>query len=187
MHQVEDDGACAVLPPAFRSRATASTPRPHSFALPTTLFRILHRADTIFRPFFSIYIYTRFFSSFQKFSKNCNNDYRTSLIGIVSFNTLVLTRNDLPPSSSPPFSFSGRVGEDDRCRMERRERCNIGGVASFFVHDSTTIISRTYFTQLLSFLFILLLLLLLLHHPAFSLGFDRRGTRSERANGQEVR
>lgn len=135
---------------------------------------------------FYIYIYIRFFSSFQKFSKNCNNDYRTSLIGIVSFNTLVLTRNDLPPSSSPPFSFSGRVGEDDRCRMERRERCNIGGVASFFVHDSTTIISRTYFTQLLSFLFILLLLLLL-HHPAFSLGFDRRGTRSERANGQEVR
>lgn len=165
-------------------------PQPQPLAPTRSLFQQLSFVSFIVRirsfVLSFLYIYIRFFSSFQKFSKNCNNDYRTSLIGIVSFNTLVLTRNDLPPSSSPSFSFSGRIGEDDRCRMERRERCNIGGVASFFVHDSTTIISRTYFTQLLSFLFILLLLLLL-HHPAFSLGFDRRGTRSERANGQEVR
>lgn len=148
----------------------------------TTLFRVSFiariRSSTL-RPFFNpcACVPRLYFSFFQQFSKSRNNDsiitnVRSTWI-IVRPRTLVLTRNDPPLRPlSLSLSPSGRVGEDDRCRMERRERCNTDGVASLFrlrfYHDY---LSLAYFTRLLSSLLILLLLLLL--HPVFSLGFDR--------------
>lgn len=104
-------------PPLIRS-SNNSLSYPSSRGYNLSLFVVLS--------FLYIYVCVCIFLSFKKFSKNYINC--TRFIGVVSFRS----ENACFDEKRSPLSLSLFFGEDDRCRMERRERCNIDGVASFF-------------------------------------------------------
>lgn len=102
-------------PPLIRS-SNNSLSYPSSRGYNLSLFVVLS--------FLYVYVYTYFFLS-KNFPKITSIALGLSVWFRLDPRTLVLTRND-------PLFLSLFFGEDDRCRMERRERCNIDGVASFF-------------------------------------------------------
>lgn len=184
MHQVEDDGACAVLPPAFRSRATASTPRPHSFALPTTLFRILHRADTIFHSSSSFLFYT-YMCVYVYFFLSKNFPKITSTIAhqldVVSFRS----ENACFDEKRSPLSLSlfrgRRQMSDGKERKVQHRRCSIVFSFTILRRLSLVLISPNFYRFFLSSSSSSSCITLLSRLIA-----KARRT-SERANGQEVR
>lgn len=102
-------------PPLIRS-SNNSLSYPSSRGYNLSLFVVLS--------FLYVYVYTYFFLS-KNFPKITSIALGLSVWFRLDPRTLVLMRND-------PLFLSLFFGEDDRCRMERRERCNIDGVASFF-------------------------------------------------------
>lgn len=102
-------------PPLIRS-SNNSLSYPSSCGYNLSLFVVLS--------FLYVYVYTYFFLS-KNFPKITSIALGLSVWFRLDPRTLVLMRND-------PLFLSLFFGEDDRCRMERRERCNIDGVASFF-------------------------------------------------------
>lgn len=102
-------------PPLIRS-SNNSLSYPSSRGYNLSLFVVLS--------FLYVYVYTYFFLS-KNFPKITSIALGLSVWFRLDPRTLVLTKND-------PLFLSLFFGEDDRCRMERRERCNIDGVASFF-------------------------------------------------------